>query len=133
MQFWRILDSYNQRCKIENYFYEIKKFCLSVDSKFFIRIGRLHFITNLAYLLMQLLPQIQSAWQKLAEQRPSLRVEFSLVWFKQPKSTKILRPFCSSYQTWIQELGKIVKFCKVLLFRLIYGISEGNFIPNYNF
>jgi len=34
---------------------------------------------------------------------------------KHSKSLKILRSFCSSSWTWVQELGKIVKICKVLI------------------
>ncbi|GAW65092.1 hypothetical protein Lacidipiscis_02321 [Ligilactobacillus acidipiscis] len=73
--FWRILDYYDQRWKIETYFYEIKKFWsfgeYQVRSQN--KIEGLHFIANLAYLLTQLLPQIQPDWQELQEQGTSAR------------------------------------------------------------
>ena len=73
--FWRILAYYNQRWKIETYFYEIKKFWSfgSYQVRSQNKIEGLHFIANLAYLLTQLLPQIESAWQELQGQGTSAR------------------------------------------------------------
>ncbi|WP_017867914.1 IS701 family transposase, partial [Ligilactobacillus pobuzihii] len=73
--FWRILDYYNQRWKIETYFYEIKKFWSfgSYQVRSQDKIEGLHFIANLAYLLTQLLPQVRPEWQELRGQGISAR------------------------------------------------------------
>lgn len=69
----RILGYYNQRWKIETYFYEIKKFWSfgGYQVRPHNKIEGLHFIANLAYLLTQLLPQVQPAWQELQGQGTS--------------------------------------------------------------
>lgn len=71
---WRILDYYNQRWKIETYFYELKKFWSfgTYQVRSHHEINELNFLTNFAYSLVKVLPLIDTDFSNLRDRGTSV-------------------------------------------------------------
>ena len=70
---WRILEYYEQRWKIETYFYEIKTFWSfgSYQVRSYEEIEGLNFLINFTYGLVKILPLIDSRFSELMSQGTS--------------------------------------------------------------
>lgn len=72
---WRILEYYEQRWKIETYFYEIKTFWSfgSYQVRSYEEIEGMNFLINFTYGLVKILPLIDSRFSALMSQGTSAR------------------------------------------------------------